>query len=117
MPKSPYPTKQTKELFKAILSLKNEKEATAFFRDLLTLPEINDFTQRFQIAKLLYQGNSYAKVAKELKVSTTTVSRVAQWLFHGRSGYQLILKRLFSKNQKSNNKTKPSSSGMNINLY
>jgi len=119
MSKSPYPTKQTKELFKAILALKNEKEATAFFRDLLTLPEISDFTQRFQIAKLLYQGNSYAKIARKLKASTTTVSRVAHWLFHGRSGYQLILKRLFSKkgNLKNKNKSSSSSSGMNINLY
>jgi len=119
MSKSPYPTKQTKELLKAILALKNEKEATAFFRDLLTLPEISDFTQRFQIAKLLYQGNSYAKIARKLKASTTTVSRVAHWLFHGRSGYQLILKRLFSKkgNLKNKNKSSSSSSGMNINLY
>lgn len=95
MSKNPYPTKQTKELFKAILCLKNQKESASFFRDLLTLPEITDFTQRFQIAKLLYQGNSYTKVAEKLKASTTTVSRVAHWLFRGRGGYQLTLKRLF----------------------
>ena len=95
--KNEYPSKNTQELFKAILSLKNQKEATQFFRDLLTPPEIDDFSQRFQIAKFLYQGNSYAKTAEKLKASTTTVSRVAHWLFRGRGGYKLILSRLFSK--------------------
>lgn len=89
-----YPSKETEELFKAILSLNNSQEATAFFRDLLTLPELEDFSQRFQIAKRLYQGKSYAATAEELQVSTTTVSRVAHWLFRGRGGYKLILRRL-----------------------
>lgn len=95
--KKSYPSKQTRELFKAILTLKNQKETTAFFRDLLTLPEIKDFSNRFQMTKLLYQGNSYAKVAEKLKTSTTTVSRVAHWLFRGRGGYKLVLKRLLPK--------------------
>jgi TrpR-related protein YerC/YecD len=92
-----YPSEKTKDLYQAVLSLKSLKEATAFFRDLLTLPEIEDLTQRFQIAKRLYQGKSYAATAKELEVSTTTVSRVAHWLFRGRGGYKQILRRLYPK--------------------
>ena len=89
--------KDTQLLYQAILKLKNQKEATAFFRDLLTLQEIDTFSQRFKIAKLLYQGLSYAKVAQSAGVSTTTVTRVALWLNRGRGGYRLILKRLFPK--------------------
>ena len=92
--KETYPDKKTKELFEAILKLKNKEEAIKFCRDLLTIAEIKEFSNRFQAAKLLNQGSSYLKVAEKLKMSTTTVSRVAHWLFRGRNGYKLILKRL-----------------------
>jgi TrpR-related protein YerC/YecD len=91
----PYPNPKTKELFNAILRLKNQGEAARFFRDLLTLREIKDFSTRFAIAKLLSQNKySYETIAKKCHVSTTTVTRVSHWLHHGRSGYKLILSRL-----------------------
>ena len=92
-----YPRKETAELYRAILRIKTQEETVAFFRDLLTLPEIEDFSQRFQIAKMLFQGKSYADTANKLNVSTTTVSRVAHWLFRGRGGYKTILTRLANK--------------------
>lgn len=94
---SSYPDKKTRELFEAILKLKNNDEATRFFRDLLTIAEIKEFSNRWQAAKLLAQGLSYAEVAKKLKMSTTTVVRVAHWLNHGLGGYKLILKRSSKK--------------------
>ena len=90
-----YPSVESKELFKAILTLKNEAEAEAFFRDLLTLPELAEFSNRWQIVKLLIQEKSYGEIATKLKVSTTTVTRVAHWLHHGLGGYQLIAPRVF----------------------
>lgn len=82
------------DLYQAILKLKTPREAAAFWRDLLTLKEIKTFGKRWQMAQLLYQGVPYAKIAKKLKVSTTTVTRTAFWLKHGKGGYQLVLKRL-----------------------
>ena len=82
------------DLYRAILSLKNQDEVAAFWRDLLTLKEIKTFDKRWQMAKLLYQGMPYAAIAKKLKVSTTTVTRTAFWLKHGKGGYQLVLSRL-----------------------
>ncbi len=90
-------TPETNQLYQAILKLKNLNEVKAFFRDLLTPQEIDTFSQRFKIAKLLYQGHSYARTAKLAGVSTTTVTRVAFWLKRGRGGYRLILNRLFPK--------------------
>ncbi|MBI4130506.1 helix-turn-helix domain-containing protein [Candidatus Roizmanbacteria bacterium] len=92
-----YPNKKAKELMSAIAKLETTDEAVRFFRDLLTPPEINEFANRFQIAKRVYQGKSYAEIAKELGVSTTTVTRVALWLNHGMDGYRLILDRLMKK--------------------
>ena len=83
------------DLYQAILKLKTPTEVAAFWRDLLTLKEIKTFAKRWQMAKLLYQGFPYAKIAKKLKVSTTTVTRTAFWLKHGRGGYWLVLSRLF----------------------
>lgn len=93
-----YPSKENKELFSGILKLKSLNEAIRFFRDLLTIKEINDFSTRFQIAKLLSQKKfSYEQIAKKCQVSTTTVTRVAHWLQHGMGGYKIILSRLSSK--------------------
>ena len=91
-----YPTPEMEELFKALLQLKSTTEAAAFFRDLLTLPELKEFSNRWQIVKRLVSHESYEKIAKELKVSTTTVSRVALWLNNGRGGYKAVASRLFS---------------------
>ena len=86
--------KQTDNLFKAILALKKTKEAEAFFRDLCTVDEIKEMSERWQIVQLLEKEWPYRKIAEKLKVSTTTVSRVAMWLYNGTGGYKLILKRL-----------------------
>jgi len=96
-----YPSKEAKELFKAILKLRSENEASLFFRDLLTIKEIAEFSTRFQIAKLLYQKKlSYDKISKICQTSTTTVTRVAHWLNHGMDGYKLILDRLLKSSKK-----------------
>lgn len=94
---SHFPTSDTKELFKAILSLKNTEEAAKFFRDLLTIAEIEEFANRWKMARLLSEGRSYLEIAQLTHSSTTTVARVAHWLKNGEGGYQLLLKRLFKK--------------------
>lgn len=81
-----------KALCSAFLKLKSEKEVAAFIRDLFTLPEIEEFANRLEIARLLKKGESYLKIAKQTGVSTTTVTRVAQWLNSGCGGYQQVLK-------------------------
>ena len=91
-----YPTPAIKELLDAILEIQSKKEAENFFRDLLTIAELNEFSNRWQIVKRLLQKEPYVKIAKDLHVSTTTVSRVAHWLTSGSGGYAAIAKRIFS---------------------
>lgn len=83
------------ELYEAILKIRSKEEAANFFRDLLTLPELAEFANRWQIVKLLVYGDSYVKISKKLKVSTTTVARVAHWLNNGTGGYKALASRLF----------------------
>lgn len=86
--------KKNNELFRAILALRDEIEARRFFRDLLTMEEINELANRWKAAKMLYEGQSYSKIEKATGLSSTTVARVAKWLRKGMAGYRLILKRL-----------------------
>ena len=79
---------------KAILSLKDEKEALNFFRDLCTIDELQEMAQRWEIAQLLNKKESYRAIANKVGVSTTTVARIAQWLEHGEGGYQIILDKI-----------------------
>lgn len=86
---------QTTLLFKAILRLDTVSECERFFRDLLTMVEIQEISMRFKVAKLLYTTDkSYFEIAKEAKTTTSTVTRVAHWLKAGTGGYQLILDRI-----------------------
>jgi len=91
---APYPTHDMAELFDAILSLENKEEARNFFRDLLTPAELTEFANRWQVVKLLVQRKPYTVIAKELHVSTATITRVAHWLNNGMGGYQLVANRL-----------------------
>lgn len=93
--------KKTDELFKAVISLKTGKEAEAFFRDLCTIEEIKEMSERWQIAQMVDKGLPYREIAKKLDVSTTTVARVALWLNNGAGGYRLILDRKNSHHNSS----------------
>lgn len=85
---------ENRELYKAILKLKNINECAIFFRDLCTIEEITEMSKRWEAAGLINQEKlSYREIATKTGLSTTTVARVAFWLHHGRGGYQLILKR------------------------
>ncbi|MDO8552094.1 MAG: YerC/YecD family TrpR-related protein [bacterium] len=91
-----YNTKEARELFDAILTLKTADECERFFRDVCTIKEVEEMTARFRIAQMLSvaKPKPYAEIAKEVKTSTATVTRVAHWLHHGAGGYRLALKRI-----------------------
>ena len=94
----PYPSAAMKELFDAILLLRTPREAADFFRDLLTIAELEEFANRWQMVKLLVQKKPYLEIAQKLETSTTTVARVSHWFYEGTGGYETIAKRAFGKN-------------------
>lgn len=88
-------------LYKAVLSLKTEKECGKFFRDLLTEPEIKEFSNRWQVAQMLNQKKSYETIENQTGMSSTTIARISKWLNSGKGGYKLMLDRLESINMKN----------------
>ena len=100
-PSHQWQTEETRDLFEAILSLRDLDEAERFFRDLCTLGELEAMTHRWQAAQLLDQGLPYHEVARRAGASTTTVTRVAHWLRHGEDGYRRALERRKRRTAKS----------------
>jgi TrpR-related protein YerC/YecD len=88
-----WPTKEHRDLFETIASLRTKDEAQRFLRDLCTRAELDAMAHRWQVARLLDEGLPYLEVAKRAHASTTTVTRVAQWLRRGEGGYELALRR------------------------
>lgn len=97
-----YPSKSDRELIQAVSHLKGEKEITGFLRDLLTSAELEEFSRRFQIAKLLWTTKlPYVDIAQKVGTSTTTVTRVGQWLYkESWHGYSTVLLRVYGKSQR-----------------
>ena len=81
------------DLFATIAGLKTPQETQAFLRDLCTRAELDAMAHRWQVAQLLEDGLPYLEVAQKAQASTTTVTRVAQWLRNGEGGYRLALSR------------------------
>ena len=82
---------EARELFDAILALKTTEECEAFFEDLCTIKEIQDLSQRFQVAKMLSEKKNYQDISKATGASTATISRVNKCLMYGKGGYRAAL--------------------------
>ncbi|MEI6528581.1 MAG: YerC/YecD family TrpR-related protein [bacterium] len=88
----------TKELYKAILMLKNIEEMSCFFRDLLTESELVEFGLRWKVAQMLIKKVKYTVIEKETGLSSTTIARVQKWLNNGMGGYRLVIDRMHHHN-------------------
>lgn len=84
----------TEKLFKAILSLKTEKECAVFFDDICTIQELEALAQRLEVACLLNEGKSYIDINKATGASTATICRVSKCLNYGEGGYKTAIERL-----------------------
>ena len=82
------------KLFKAIISLKNIEECSAFFDDICTIQELEALSQRFEVACLLNEGKSYIDINKATGASTATICRVSKCLNYGEGGYATAIERL-----------------------
>lgn len=86
--------KQLDQLFDAVLSLETREDCYRFFDDVATMNEVQALAQRLQVAKMLYDGNTYNEIEKETKASTATISRVRRCFEYGSGGYESVMKHL-----------------------
>ena len=88
---------RTDVLAQAFLSLESREDCYRLFEDLFTIREIQDLTQRLEVAQLLQNKTTYTDIVERTGVSTATIGRVNRALNYGAGGYQLVLEKLNQK--------------------
>lgn len=89
----PY-NESTDALARAFLSLASVEDCYRLFEDLFTIREVQDLSQRLEVARLLQEKAIYTEIVEKTGVSTATITRVNRALTFGAGGYQLVLGRM-----------------------
>ena len=84
-------------LFDAILCLRDREECYTFFEDICTINELLSLSQRFEVARMLREKNTYTEISEKTGASTATISRVNRCLVYGNDGYAMVMDRLDQK--------------------
>ncbi len=88
---------RTDALARAFLTLESEEDCYRLFEDLFTIREVQDLSQRLEVAQLLKSKATYTDIVEKTGVSTATIGRVNRALNYGAGGYQRVLERLEEK--------------------
>lgn len=90
-------TEAVNHLFEAILCLQNAEECYSFFEDICTVNELLSLSQRYEVARMLRNHNTYLEIAEKTGASTATISRVNRSLNYGSDGYDMVFSRMKEK--------------------
>ncbi|MDD2907153.1 MAG: YerC/YecD family TrpR-related protein [Candidatus Gracilibacteria bacterium] len=75
----------------ALSKMDSKERIFEFMLDLLTEKEILEFSRRFEVAKMLEDGISYARIEKKTAMSSTTIARISKALNSENMGYRNAL--------------------------
>jgi TrpR-related protein YerC/YecD len=81
-------------LYQAVLSLKDLEDCYRFFDDLCTVGEIQVMAQRWMVARMLQEGETFNAINEKTGVSSATITRVRKCLVYGAEGYARTIARL-----------------------
>lgn len=84
-------------LIDCFLALEDKDEAQNFFEDLCTIKELQDISQRLEVAQLLMEKKKYQEIATMTGASTATISRVNRSLMYGNNSYEKIIHRVLAE--------------------
>lgn len=82
------------ELIKVFLSLKNEDELKAFFRDIMSERDLRELQMRWEVAKKLDAGVPFSQISEESGQSPVTITKINRWLTEGCGGYKTMIERM-----------------------
>ena len=97
-------SKEINELFEAMKGIESVEDFYKFFDDLCTFGELQTMSQRFQVAKMLDEGKTFAKICEQTGASTATITRVNKALHYGHGGYRLALDMINKKENEDEQK-------------
>ena len=81
-------------LYEQIVRLQDVESCYRFFKDLCSITEQRALEQRYDVARLLYEGKVYTEIVDQTGASSATISRVNRSLQHGADGYAVAFERL-----------------------
>lgn len=73
-------------LYEQIVALDDVEACYRFFQDLCSITELRAMEQRFDVARLLYDGKVYTEIVDNTGASSATISRVNRALKYGENG-------------------------------
>lgn len=85
------------DLINAFKEVKSVNESVEFLQDILTANEIRNLAIRLRIAKMILKDVPQRDIAFDLKVSTSTITKVSNWINQKGDGFRGIIKRLPEK--------------------
>ncbi len=84
-------TEDVKVLCEALARITEADDVFRLLCDVCTIREIQDLAQRFLVAKLLDDGETYNYISERTGASATTIARVSKELKYGSGGYGIAL--------------------------
>jgi TrpR-related protein YerC/YecD len=73
-------------LYQEIAALNDVDACYRFFQDLCSITELRSMEQRYDVARLLYDGKVYTDIVETTGASSATISRVNRALKYGENG-------------------------------
>ena len=83
------------------MTLENKEECYQFFEDICTVNELLSIAQRYEVAQMLRNSNTYIEISEKTGASTATISRVNRSLNYGNDGYDMVFERI-KRNREEN---------------
>jgi uncharacterized protein YerC len=80
-------------LYQVLADIRSKKEARIFLTEILTKNELEMLVKRLATAYYLDKGRSYANIKTNLKLSSATISSVAEQMRKGK-GFEIALNKI-----------------------
>lgn len=87
-------TDKAQDFYEALAGLNDNQDIANFLRDVLTYEELEEAIRRYEVAKMLSNGDTFRKISQETKMSSATIARINYWLHHGTGWYRSALQQL-----------------------
>lgn len=87
----PATEEEKQRLYASLAGLDKPEDIAALLEDMCTIREVEEMSQRLEVARLLEKEEPYTVITEKTGASATTIARVAKSLNYGAGGYARVL--------------------------
>ena len=100
--KKPLDDHSHRRLYEVLAKINKPEDIQIFLKDLCTINEVNQMSQRLQCAELMLKGYTYSQITELSSISSATLSRVSRCLQYGSGGYSKLLASFVNNREEKN---------------